>query len=118
MGELLDGFITQIEDESTTLSLKELMTDKEIGEWELLVKVFNELEITHIADSLKKINKYYNLNRSQEMSILALVKMLEMMVAATRDRIMAGGTPDAAAMLEMSKNSDSISFDNTGGMFG
>ena len=116
MGELLDGFITQIEDESTTLSLKELMSNKEIGEWELLVKVFNEIEITHIAESLKKVNKYYKLNRHQEMSILALVKMLEMMVANARDRMMLGA--DVEGAVEQSLHQDHMNFDNSGGMFG
>jgi len=116
MGKLLDGFIAQYEDEATVLSLKDLMSEDEIGEWELLVKVFNELEISNIAKSLKKVNKYYLLNRNQEMSILALVKMLEMMVVQARDKIMLGGDPTKVMQDVMSK--DSMSFDNTGGMFG
>tara|TARA_Y100001963_G_C6589864_1_gene357455 strand:+ start:356 stop:706 length:351 start_codon:yes stop_codon:yes gene_type:complete len=116
MGKLLDGFIAQYEDESSVLSLKDLMSEDEIGEWELLVKVFNELEITNIAQSLKKVNKFYLLNRNQEMAILALVKMLEMMVVQARDKIMLGSDPTQAMQDVMSK--DNMSFDNTGGMFG
>ena len=116
MGKLLDRFIAQYEDESAVLSLKDLMSEDEIGEWELLVKVFNELEITNIAQSLKKVNKFYLLNRNQEMAILALVKMLEMMVVQARDKIMLGSDPTQAMQDVISK--DTMSFDNTGGMFG
>jgi hypothetical protein len=42
--------------------------------------------------------------------------MLEMMVVQARDKIMLGGDPTKAMQDVMSK--DSMSFDNTGGMFG
>ena len=65
MGELLDGFINQYDDEDSTISLKELMSKDELVEWELMVKVINELEIAHIGDNLRKIAKFYKLERWQ-----------------------------------------------------
>jgi len=87
MGKLLDGFISQYDDEDSTISLKDLMSDDELVEWELMVKVMNELEIANIGDNLRKIAKFYKLERWQEMSILALVKVMEMMLANARDRM-------------------------------
>jgi len=112
MGELLDGFIDQYDSEDGVLSLKELLTEEEIIEWELLVRVFSELEITSIGPNLKKINQFYKLKRWQEMSVLALVKMLEIMVGEAKDRM---------EMVEgkMKLNMDNLtSLDNTDGMFG
>ena len=87
MGKLLDGFISQYDDEDSTISLKDLMSDDELVEWELMVKVFNELEIAAIGPNLRKIAKFYKLERWQEMSILALVKVMEMMLANAKDRM-------------------------------
>ena len=87
MGELLDAFIAQYDDEDSTISLKDLMSDDELVEWELMVKVFNELEIAAIGPNLRKIAKFYNLERWQEMSVLALVKVMEMMLSNAKDRM-------------------------------
>ena len=87
MGKLLDGFISQYDDEDSTISLKELMDAEELVQWELMVKVFNELEIAAIGPNLRKIAKFYKLERWQEMSILALVKVMEMMLANAKDRM-------------------------------
>jgi len=87
MGKLLDGFIAQYDDEGSSISLKDLMSEKELVEWELMVKVFNELEIAAIGPTLRKIAKFYKLERWQEMSILALVKVMEMMLSNAKDRM-------------------------------
>ena len=87
MGKLLDGFIAQYDDEDSTISLKDLMSEEELVEWELMVKVMNELEIAAIGPNLRKIAKFYKLERWQEMSILALVKVMEMMLSNAKDRM-------------------------------
>jgi len=113
MGELLDGFLAQYNDEDAVLSLKDLMSEEEIEEWELLVKVFNELEITAIGPNLKKVNKYYKLNRWQEMSVLALVKVFEMMLSNAKGRM--GEVEKRMAALDKIN----MDLDNTAnGMFG
>ena len=112
MGELLDGFLAQYDDEDAVLSLKDLMSKEEIEEWELLVKVFNELEITAIGPNLRKVNKFYNLNRWQEMSVLALVKVFEIMLANAKGRM--GEVEKRMAALDKIN----MELDNTNGMFG
>ena len=87
MGKLLDGFIAQYDDESASISLKDLMSKEELVEWELMVKVFNELEIAAIGPTLRKIAAFYKLNKWQEMSVLALVKVMEMMLHTAKDRM-------------------------------
>ena len=87
MGSLLDGFIAQYDDEDSSISLKKLMDEEEIVQWELMVKVFNELEIANMGPNLRKIAKFYKLERWQEMSLLALVKVMEMMLSNAKDRM-------------------------------
>ena len=112
MGELLDGFLAQYDDEDAVLSLKDLMSKEEIEEWELLVKVFNELEITAIGPNLRKVNKFYKLERWQEMSVLALVKVFEMMLGNAKGRM------DEVETRMKTLDNINKKLDNTNGMFG
>jgi len=114
--DLLDGFLAQYDNEDGILSLKDLMSAEEIDDWELLVKVFNELEISELGPNLKKVAKQYNLNRWQEMSVLALVKMLEMMVANAKMRM---GDVDklVKGIKQPLRDKTQFKFDS-GGMFG
>ena len=79
MGELLDGFVAQMESENGKLDISALLNTEEVADWELLVKLFQEIEIANIGKSLKKISKFYNTDRWHELSLLALVKMYELM---------------------------------------
>ena len=112
MGELLDGFLAQYDDEDAVLSLKDLMSKDEIEEWELLVKVFNELEITAIGPNLRKVNKFYKLERWQEMSVLALVKVFEMMLGNAK------GKMDEVETRMKRLDNINKQLDDTNGMFG
>ena len=66
--DLLEGFLAQYDNEDGVLSLKDLMTEEQIDDWELLVKVFNELEISELGPNLKKVAKQYNLQMARDVS--------------------------------------------------
>ena len=88
MGKLLDEFVTQMDDdESDTLNIKDLLTEEEVDEWELLVKVLLEIEAGNVGKDIKKISKFYKLQRWQEMSVLAFVKMLEIMFQRSKPHL-------------------------------
>ena len=59
MGELLAGFVAQMESKEGKLDIGALLESDEIVEWELLVKLFQEIEVGNIGKSLKKISKFY-----------------------------------------------------------
>ena len=82
MGEILDEFVAQMETDEDSLNIKDILTEDELVDWELLVKVFTDIDIGHIGRDIKKVSKFYNLKRWQEMSILAFVKMMELMFQA------------------------------------
>tara|TARA_R100000388_G_C7118748_1_gene99956 strand:- start:147 stop:479 length:333 start_codon:yes stop_codon:yes gene_type:complete len=85
MNELIEGFLKLAEDNETALSVESLLSEEERFEWETLVKAFDSIDIMNVGRDLKKVDKTYKLQRWQEMSILAYVKILEMMIRRAKD---------------------------------
>tara|TARA_R100001244_G_scaffold80359_1_gene62933 strand:+ start:177 stop:509 length:333 start_codon:yes stop_codon:yes gene_type:complete len=85
MNELLKSFLKLAEDEDSPLSVESLLTEEETFDWETLVKAFDSIDIMHVGKDLKKISKTYQLTRWQEMSILAYIKIIEMMMKRAKD---------------------------------
>ena len=85
MNELIKGFLKLAEDENSGLNMKSLLNEDEILEWEILVKVLDSIDILQIGKDLEKISKTYQLERWQELSILAYVKLLELMMKRAKD---------------------------------
>jgi hypothetical protein len=103
MGKLLNEFVAQMETDQESLNIKDLMSVEEVEDWELLVKVLLDIDATHVAKDIKKISKFYNLKRWQEMSVLAFVKMLELMFMKSK--------PHLEALQESMEKMDSINPD-------
>jgi len=80
MAELLNSFLQQMQDDSSTVDIKSALSTEELLNWETLVKVFDEIEMDNIAISIEKVNQRYKLERWQEISVLSYIKLLEMMV--------------------------------------
>jgi len=112
MGEILDEFVAQMENDVNDLNIKDILTEDELVDWELLVKVFTDIDIGNIGRDIKKISQFYNLKRWQEMSILAFVKMMELMFQAHK--------PQFEAISEQMAKLDSVNPEPEykGGMFG
>ena len=111
MNKLLKSFLEAADNKEEVLSVEKLMTEDERFEWETLVKAYDSIDIMHVGKDLKKISKTYQLNRWQEMSVLAYVKILEMMMMRAKD----------AGALDMMEDmtpttTDKIEYD--GSMFG
>jgi hypothetical protein len=87
MGELLDEFVAQLTDDSLDLDIKSLLSKEELIDWELLVKVYTDIRMTNISEDLPKISKFYNLKRWQEVSVIALIKMYEVMWAMNKPQL-------------------------------
>ena len=79
---MIDAFLKLMEDDSKEIDIKSLFKDKkEQISWEKMVNIFETIEIDNVSDGLKTISEKYKLTRQEELSILAYVKFLEMMVA-------------------------------------
>ena len=85
MNELLKSFIEVAESKEKILSVEKLLTEDERFEWETLVKAYDSIDIMNVGRDLKKIAKTYQLKRWQEMSLLAYVKILELMMVRAKE---------------------------------
>ena len=112
MNELLNRFLELAEDNEATLSIESLMSEDERLEWETLVTAFDSIDIMNVGKDLKKISKMYQLNRWQELSILAYIKILELMIKRAKD----SGAMDT--MKDMKKPPSHTETEYSGSMFG
>ena len=110
MNELLKSFLEAADNKEEVLSVEKLMTEDERFEWETLVKAYDSIDIMHVGKDLKKISKTYQLKRWQEMSVLAYVKILEMMIKRAKD----AGALDLMEDIKPSQTD----IDYSGSMFG
>ena len=113
MNKLLKSFLEAADNKEEVLSVEKLMTEDERFEWETLVKAYDSIDIMHVGKDLKKISKTYQLKRWQEMSLLAYVKILEMMMVRAKD---AGALDMMEDIIPESKGKEHIEYD--GSMFG
>ena len=111
MTELLNSFLLIAESNEKNLSVEGLLTEEERLEWETLVKALDSIDVLNVGKDLKKITKTYQLKRWQEMSILAYVKILELMMMRAKE----SGAMD---MMDDMKTPPTETNEYTGGMFG
>ena len=78
---MIDAFLKLMDDDTKEVDIKTLFKDKkEQISWEKMVNVFETIEIDNVSDGLRTISEKYKLTRQEELSVLAYVKFLEMMV--------------------------------------
>ena len=116
MGEVLEAFVKLMDGDEDMLSLDKILTKEEKAEWEILVKIFRDIQVNSIVDDVKKVNKFYNLERWQELSVLALVKMMELMIKDVQASPAMQKLQDSRSTLD-NVNPPETAFGN-GGMFG
>ena len=95
MNEMLVGFLKSAKDEKQGLNVAKLMTEEEQLQWEILVKAMDSIDIMKIGVDLEKISKTYQLEKWQEMAILAYVKVLEIMVRTAKEASPESFPPEA-----------------------
>ena len=113
---MIDAFLKLLEDDTNEVDIKALYKDKEEQHsWEKMVSVFDAIQIDNVTEGLKELIQKYKLTRQEELTVLAYVKFLEMMVYKVnlaKDMIMEGRKVDATV------TDDSKSSTYSGSMFG
>ena len=112
MNEILSDFLKRAEDTSAVLSLDDALSEEELFHYETLVKAFDSIDVMNVGRDLKKIHKTYKLERWQEMSILAYVKILEMMIRRAKE----SGAMDMMDDIKPTTKTNKTEYD--GSMFG
>jgi hypothetical protein len=78
---MIDAFLKMMEDDAKDIDIKGLFKNKkEQVSWEKMVNVFEAIQIDNVPDGLKEVIQKYKLTRQEELTVLAYVKFLEMMV--------------------------------------
>ena len=78
---MIDAFLKLLEDDTNEVDIKTLFKNKEEQHsWEKMVSVFDTIQIYSVSEGLKEVIQKYKLNRQEELTVLAYVKFLEMMV--------------------------------------
>jgi len=78
---MIDTFLKMMEDDSEHIDIKSLFKNKkEQNSWEKMVNIFETIEIDNVSEGLQTIQEKYKLTRQEELSVLAYVKFLEMLV--------------------------------------
>tara|TARA_R100001594_G_scaffold105915_1_gene140405 strand:+ start:723 stop:1061 length:339 start_codon:yes stop_codon:yes gene_type:complete len=112
MNQLIKDFLELAENDEIGLRIDSLLSEEEQFQWEVLVKAMDSIDIMQIGKDLEKISKTYQLERWQELSIIAYVKLLEMMMKRAKD---AGALTEALSGLSQSKPTET---EYSGSMFG
>ena len=77
---LIDTFIEGLEEDTDKIDLKDILKKEDIYLWEKYVDIFDSIDIDDVLGSLKKISAKYKLSHKEEITMLAYVKFLEIMV--------------------------------------
>ena len=77
---LIDTFIEGLEEDTDKIDLKDILKKDDIYLWEKYVDIFDSIDIDDVLGSLKKISAKYKLSHNEEITMLAYVKFLEIMV--------------------------------------
>jgi len=78
---LIDAFIKGLEKEDDKIDLKSILSGKDdLYVWEKFVDIFDSIDIDDVLEGLKKINAKYKLSHDEEITVLAYIKFLELMV--------------------------------------
>jgi len=78
---ILGDFIELVNSDDKKVDILDLFKDKEERlRWEKLVEVFDTIQIDNISNGLHEVAEKYRLTRDEEITVLAYVKFLELMV--------------------------------------
>ena len=78
---ILGDFIELVNTDDKKVDILDLFKDKEERlRWEKLVEVFDTIQIDNISNGLHEVAEKYRLTRDEEITVLAYVKFLELMV--------------------------------------
>jgi len=78
---MLETFLKLLEDDSERIDVKQLFTDKkDLVLWEKMVDIFDSIQIDNVPDGLEKVSMKYKLSHQEEITVLAYIKFLEIMI--------------------------------------
>lgn len=77
---MLKEFVKLVDSDDEIVDVKNLFTKADKRKWEKWIDIFETLRIDNVASGLKDVSETYKLNKTEEVTVLAYVKFLELMI--------------------------------------
>jgi|TARA_R110002051_G_scaffold175990_1_gene246053 hypothetical protein len=77
---MLKEFVSLVDSKDEIVDVASLFSKAELQKWEKWIEIFESIRIDNVAIGLKQVSKTYKLNKTEEVTVLAYVKFLELMI--------------------------------------
>jgi len=77
---MLKEFVKLVDSDDEIVDVKNLFTKADKRKWEKWIEIFESIRIDNVAVGLKQVSETYKLNKTEEITVLAYVKFLELMI--------------------------------------
>jgi len=77
---MLKEFVDLISSDEDLVDVATLFTKADKRKWEKWIDIFESIRIDNVASGLKEVSETYKLNKTEEVTVLAYVKFLELMI--------------------------------------
>ena len=77
---MLKEFVKIIESDEHIVDVANLFGKADKSKWEKWINIFETIRIDNVASGLKEVSETYKLNKTEEVTVLAYVKFLELMI--------------------------------------
>ena len=77
---MLSEFVKLIDSDDEIVDVKELFNVRDKRKWQKWIDIFESIRIDNVASGVKEVSKTYKLNKTEEVTVLAYVKFLELMI--------------------------------------
>ena len=109
---MLKEFVELIDSDESLVDVANLFSKADKRKWEKWIDIFETIQIDKVAEGIKEVSETYKLNKTEEITILAYTKFLELMIAKV----------EIAGRMEKEKNKgkvgDKPAESNWSGMYG
>jgi len=77
---MLKEFVSLVDSKDDIVDVANLFSKAELKKWEKWIEIFESIRIDNVAVGLKQVSETYKLNKTEEVTVLAYVKFLELMI--------------------------------------
>jgi len=77
---MLKEFVSLVDSEDDIVDVANLFSKAELKKWEKWIEIFESIRIDNVSIGLKQVSKTYDLNKTEQVTVLAYVKFLELMI--------------------------------------
>jgi hypothetical protein len=77
---MLKEFVELLDNDENFVDIKELLSPADKRRWLKMLDVFDNIQIHDIPNGVRFVEENYKFNKTEEVTILAYIKFLELMV--------------------------------------